>query len=352
MVVFLPVYLSEDTMHASIYGRVLFRNHHPAKDVEVRVFDRDDPGKIDDDLTIRPGKTDGSGHFKVTYNPALFRDTITNTVTGRQSADYQDRYIPYARFSYQHDGQQRFYTSPVLTFRREYILPELKPLHIDPVNHGFAFRNSFPGYALPFRLPNFPGIREVDSIHGLCGGISAAIYDFYLCGRSVPKTDKVPEKGTSLYRYLYKRQMQTYGMIGETVMKFGEWMLLPDDGPNSIKTRTYKSLQSIKSELDEGNAVLLGLVYVDWRNGFQIWNNHQVLAYRYSEIDGTGKTSLFIADPNYPRKANVRIESQVDDNSPLGVTSAQWVDHEKVKDVRGYFSIPYSPVTPPISLST
>jgi hypothetical protein len=342
-------------MKTKLTGRVLYQNHLPAKDVEVRVFDLDDPGKIDDDLTILPGKSDESGLFKVTYNPALFQDQMTvETDSGetQQFIDQSDRYVPYAQFTYQIDGQKRVFTSPILRFRREYILPESKPLQINPLEHAFAFPNLFPGFALPFRLPNFPGIREVNSVHGLCGGISAAIYDFYLCGRAVPDTKDIPQKGTPLYKYLYKRQTQTYGMIGETVMKFGEWMLMADEGPNSIQHRTFQSLQVIKNELDQGNAVILGLVYVDWRNGFQLWNNHQVLAYDYTDKEDGTKTSLHLCDPNYPRYRSVTIEAEVstDRNSP-GVKCAQFVNGQKVKHVRGFFPIPYTPVIPPRRLS-
>jgi hypothetical protein len=349
-------------MHTRLTGRVLFSNHLPAKDVEVRVFDQDEPGRVDDDLTISPGKTDESGAFKVVYDPALFRDMIP--APGNESKlvpDPSDKYIPYAKFTYSVNGEKRVFSSPILRFRREYILPESKSLDINPRIHGFAFPNSFPGYALPFRLPNLPGITEVGSIHGLCGGVSAAIYDFYLCGRKVPATTEIPQKGTPLYRYLFKRQMQTYGTIGETVMKFAEWMLLPDQGLNSVRYRAFKSLESIKEELDQGNAVLLGLVYVDWRNGFQIWNNHQVLAYRcVTSADGV-KSTLYICDPNYPRNETVKIESEKAEigrasfqgqrfERQFGLTSIQSVNGHKVKEVRGFFPIPYAPVLPPKNL--
>jgi len=349
-------------MHKSFTGRVLFRNHMPAKDVEVRVFDKDEPGLEDDDLTINPGKSDEAGNFKVIYNPSLFRDMIPDSVNPDQLVpDMSDKYIPYARFTLESGGQKRNYTAPILPFRREYVLPESKPLDINPAVHAFAFPNSFPGYPLPFRLPTLPGIKEVSSIHGLCGGVSAAIYDFYLCGRTIPETREVPVKGTPLYRYLHKRQMQTYGVIGETVIKFAEWMLLPDQGPNSIQNRTYQSLKTIISDLDDGNAVLLGLVYVDWRNGFQIWNNHQVLTYGYSTSNNGLETTLHICDPNFPRNANVKIESQqveIDQTSTsgrrsekqLGVVSKQTVNGQTLRDVRGYFPIPYAQVIPPRNL--
>jgi hypothetical protein len=351
-------------MPITLTGRVLFQNHLPAQDVEVRVFDRDDPEKVDDDLTISPGKTDASGFFKVKFDPALFQDLTPIKKPGeevRYVKDLSDIYIPYARFSYQIDGQERVLTSPILRFRRDYILPESKPLQIDPLKHAFAFPNRFPGYALPFRLPNFPGIKEVDSIHGLCGGIAAAIYDFYLCSRPIPDKNEIPQKGTPLYRYLYKRQMQTYGMIGETVIKFGEWMLLPNEGINSIQYRTFQSLENIKKELDEGNAVILGLVYVDWRQGFQLWNNHQVLAYRYTDNEDGTHTSLYLCDPNFPRYASVTIEAEKVEirRAPLqtrrstiqnGVKCSQWVNGKKIKDVRGFFQIPYTSVVPPRNL--
>jgi hypothetical protein len=349
-------------MRISLSGRVLYRNHLPAKDVEVRVFDQDEPGRVDDDLTIMPGKTDESGAFKVVYDPALYKDMIPDPRNEEKLIrDPSDKYIPYARLSYDLNGQKQVFISPILRFRREYVLPESKPLDIDPRVHSFAFPNSFPGYPLPFRMPALPGIKEVDSIHGLCGGLSAAVYDFYLCGRPVPETTVIPVKGTPLYRYLYKRQSQTYGTIGETILKFAEWMLMSDDGLNSVRYRAYQSLENIKAELDNDNAVLLGLVYVDWRNGFQLWNNHQVLAYRYTVNDDGSKTTLFICDPNYPRNSTVKIESEKIElgrattqgqrsEMQFGVISSQWVNGQKIRPVRGFFAIPYAQIVPPKNL--
>ena len=39
-------------------GRVLFANGRTASDVRVRVFDRDAPGKGDDDLTLKEGMSE------------------------------------------------------------------------------------------------------------------------------------------------------------------------------------------------------------------------------------------------------------------------------------------------------
>ena len=49
-------------MAENFTGRILFANGFPAQNVLVRVFDQDEPGKGDDDLTVNTGRSDTEGN--------------------------------------------------------------------------------------------------------------------------------------------------------------------------------------------------------------------------------------------------------------------------------------------------
>ena len=214
-------------MPTELKGRILFANNKPAANIEVRVFDEDAPGRQDDDLTLTPGLSDRDGHFTVVYDPGRFLDdpelapsrgkallTRLRRLLRRQHEDDEsDLYLPYLEFHYTYLDKAYRHATPLLPLVTEYRLPTL----FSPVSkfraseHGFHFINSFPGYPLPFKLPKLPGATEVSAYYGLCGGMSSAACDFYYAEKPVPAFNKVPDRGTPLYQYLYDRQLDTFG---------------------------------------------------------------------------------------------------------------------------------------------
>jgi hypothetical protein len=160
-----------------------------------------------------------------------------------------------------------------------------------------------------------------------------------------------------LQQYLYRRQVDTFGALGEYIAKFAQWMVLPDDTILGTQKRTYDEFEEIRAKLDDGNAVVLGLVYVSGSDSLKIWNNHQVLAYGYSEASAT-TIDINIYDPNYPQRDDVAIRVE---RVPVGTTFVPGVPPRKRtvlgfkcrqrvpegnKDLRGFFAMPYVPVTP------
>jgi len=94
---------------------------------------------------------------------------------------------------------------------------------------------------------------------------------------------------------------------------------------------------------------------------FEIWKNHQVLAYAYSEISAT-TIDVNIYDPNYPQRDDVVIRVE---RVPVGTTFVPGVPPRKKtvlgfrctqrvsdhsQNVRGFFAMPYVPVEPPAEL--
>ncbi len=328
-------------------GRVLFNNRLPAGSVEVRVIDPGDSTVPDVDFTILPGLSQGTGAFTVRY--------ALSQAPG--SGVHPDLYL---QFCYELAGQQKLYKTPLVPVGSEYRLPERSSVKLTPSVHGFKFDNRFVGYPLPFTLPALPGLGNVSGIYGLCGGMSSAVYDFLLAGRAIPQTGEVPTQGDDLQRYLFKRQMDLFGVLGESVVKFAEWMVMPDEGLNGTQRHTLDQFVTLRDRLEAGTCAVLGIVYVDWRGGFKLWNNHQVLAFDYSAPNS--KTfEIHIYDPNYSKQDDVIIRAErviVHTRTALsgrksntyGLKCAQWKSGQQIHTIRGFFLMPYAPVIPAVNL--
>ena len=362
-------------MAESFSGKVLFANGFPAQNVLVRVFDKDEPGKGDDDLTVDPGRSDDEGAFTLRFEPSLYLDYksiqtteprnlpwdwILTTRT-RRIPDITDIYLPYLEFRYTFNGRRCIHTAFMVPFQTEFRLPEIPSFDFKPSVHGFKFVNNFSGYPLPFSVPNLPNLSSVESAYGLCGGMSCAAYDFLLAGRGISSDTTVPVQGSVFQQYIYRRQVDTFGAFGEYIAKFAQWMVLPDDTILGTQKRTYDEFEEIRAKLDDGNPVVLGLVYVSGSDTFEIWNNHQVLAYGYSEVSDT-TINISIYDPNYPGRDNVLIRAE---RVPVGTTFVPGAPPRKRtvlgfkctqkisdsnKNLRGFFAMPYVPVVPPLGL--
>lgn len=230
-----------------------------------------------------------------------------------------------------------------LTVTSENAVPSVS---FKPSLHGFKFANRFPGCPLPFSLPR---LAEVPKIYGLCGGMISAVYDFFLAGRPISPRKEAPAKRTKLYKYLYKRQLDTFGAFGKYIVQFAKWMSVPDDTLHGTWKRTCDEFTRIRETLDDENPVLLGLVYVSWHDTLALWQNHQVMAYGYTEVSDT-VFHIHVYDPNFPGQDNMVIRAEkvtVAGGSVQGLKCTQLqLDGAFSKNVRGFFAMPYVPVTP------
>lgn len=356
-------------MASEISGKVRYANGRAAKNVEVRVFDKDTPGKGDDDLTITPGCTDSRGRFVVTYEPGRYIDFANIPFMGlRRPADRDDAsaglrfpdlldiYAPYLQFQYSHEGQNRTHTAHISLFQDQFLLPETTPVEFIPTRDGFRFPNLFSGFMLPFSIPFVP--PKVNSYYGLCGGMSAAAYDFLLAGRKTPETKEVPKTGSVFQRYLFRRAIDSFAM-GESVLQFARWMALPDSGPNGTFALTLGEYQEIHDLLDQQRLTPLGLIYQKGEGAREIaqniWNNHQVLAYGYQQ-NADGSMDVRIYDPNEPDNDDVilhaeKVQVGESEGKPLyGLSTVERGKRRAVlaeQMVYGFFRMPYQPVEPP-----
>lgn len=363
-------------MPTELNGRVLFANRLAAPGVEVRVFDKDSPGKIDDDLTVRAGLSDTGGHFTVIFEPSRYRDYTTLRLSGPlgrlfdpedhehslKVPDLSDRYLPYLDFRYSYKDQACHHTAPLGLYQDEFQLPEPGSLSFTPSKHGFKFVNRFSGYPFPFTIPQLPGLPDVPKGYGLCGGMSSAAADFLLSGRNFPPIASVPEAASSMHQYLFRRQIDSFGRLGEAVLKVARWTALPDGGKRGTFQRSYEEFRKVRARLDKSEPVVLALIYDRANSPVEIiqniWNNHQVLAFDYLK-DSARNATINVYDPNYPGRDDVRLVAErvfVPHNpgnekpGSWGFRTVQKAGEQVVREVRGFFMMRYQPVEPPSGL--
>ncbi len=191
----------------------------------------------------------------------------------------------------------------------------------------------------------------------------AAVYDFLLACRAVPSVVDVPKQGTRLQRYLFRRQMDSLGGLGQHAVKVAQWTTLPDDTMVGTMRRTADEFKLVRQKLDQGNLVILTLIYEYAASlkelSRRIFSNHQVLAWALKEDDAE-INSIRIYDPNLPGRDDVIIRAEPlvlgelttssGSEAVRGLKSTEMVGAEFYKDVRGFFEMPYTPVKPPKGL--
>jgi 5-hydroxyisourate hydrolase-like protein (transthyretin family) len=311
-------------MSQTFTGVIQYANGKPAKDVTVKLFDKDVIGE-DDDLTVAAGVSDAEGVFTVTYQED-------------RELNFADIYLPYLEFAYAFNGRSATHRKYIQPFNRVFKLPEYPPVNFVPAENGFQFVNRFPGYWLPFSIPTIPDIPSVSAIYGLCGGMSATALDFLMAGMPIPQRRRRPGRITPLHQFLHRRQVDSLTM-GKQVVRFIRWMALPDE---AVQLRTAEAVKELKPRLDAGIPTPIGLVYISSKETWEIWQNHQVLAVNYTEEDGVIHIQVY--EPNYPRRNDVFIKCWPDGRG--GLLSAQLMG-KKSKHVRGFFTMPYEPMKPP-----
>ncbi len=214
-----------------------------------------------------------------------------------------------------------------------------------PLAHGFNFQNQFSGLPCLFHK----NLKFFDLVHqllfskhsyGLCGGICFAALDYFYSGKERPLIDLDFGVSKFLHSYLFKRQNDTYGVLGKIVLKFALWTLMSDA---TLQTKTHQEFSNIQLSLNQNKPVVLGLVYVHISKSLAIWSNHQVIAYGHS-ADLQDKT-LYLYDPNFPGCEDIVIELT---SAKEGFQCFQKnLQTNQMIPVRGFFEIPYRFTLPP-----
>lgn len=357
-------------MPRTIRGRVLFANSVPASGVRVRVFDKDSGPDNDDDLTITAGLSNSEGNFEVVYEPGNFRDAATIVHTTPRNppydwtlerhesrrVDWSDLFLPYLRFDYTFQSQARTWVTTPNWFSTQYMLPQVYSTSpFLPSQNGYKFINLFKGVALPFSIPEIPGLLRISGHYGLCGGMTSSAYDHYLFDKPLPQNVAIPRSGSVLQRHLYRRQMDTFGTLGEYILKFASWMKLPDDTADGLCSLTMHEFTQFRKRMDDNLSSVLGVLYAKGTKISHLFLNHQVLGYAL-ETQDADHYAIRIYDPNYPERDDVRIKVERrklahEGAQPVyGLFCEQWLGNQRLCAIHGFFLMPYVPVKPPANL--
>jgi hypothetical protein len=248
---------------------------------------------------------------------------------------------------------------------------------LKPSTHGFRFVNLFPGTPVKHPIPKVP---QFTKNFGLCGGMSAAAIDFFVAKRKIPGMTSAPAKGTPLYKYLFDRQLATFGSKWSYVYKFIKWMALPLNNRRvaspvpgtsitlvkGIRRRTREEFNKIVREMQNRRPVVLGLVRVKATSSLKIWGNHQVVVYSVSQtrdhrsgtLPGGTLTAIFnVYDPNHPNRDDIRIKcvevivGKDSKKRPIkGFRCVEEIPGGTGKSVRGFFLMNHNRRTPPAGL--
>ncbi len=172
-----------------------------------------------------------------------------------------------------------------------------------PSKHGFHFANGFEG-----KVAIMPGFGEV-ATRGRGGGMAFAALDYWYTGLPVPthrpqdfQGGTVPEDGTRLADYLYKRLFDSFA--APSARQFVTWTLAADQGtwadPGVVSRTRDETLPQLRRLLDDGRPAVLGLVAASTLE--DLAGNHQVVAYGYELDESSGAIQIRVYDPDRPEQ--------------------------------------------------
>ena len=203
-----------------------------------------------------------------------------------------------------------------------------------PSATGFHFANDFEAApVLTFRLPFVGEIPIGNASGGMCGGMAYAAADLFLAARKPPADKVAPKPGTSLFRHIAGRLLDSFGGL-RGILDYLRFMAAD---PVGIWRLSCAQWPAVRRALDAGRPCPLGLVKVWSRNPFLLGNNHQVLAYGYDLGEG-GDLVLRIYDPNEPGDDRVTLA--------MGLRSPGEIRYSADSAGRGFFCGRYRPADP------
>ena len=173
----------------------------------------------------------------------------------------------------------------------------------DPSKHGFHFANGFEG-----KVAIVPGFGEVPT-RGRGGGMAFAALDYWYTGLPVPTHrpqdfpgGSVPEDGTRLADYLYKRLFDSFAT--SSARQFVTWTLAADQAtwadPGVVARTRHEALPQLRHLLDAGRPAVLGLVAATTLEDLAC--NHQMVAYGYEADEESGAIRIMVYDPDRPEQ--------------------------------------------------
>jgi len=201
---------------------------------------------------------------------------------------------------------------------------------MEPTRHGWPFVNA---YAWERRSRRLGPVRLSSGhvIYGLCGGMCFAALDAFYAGIPMPALEQPPTPGTPLYRYLRRRQLDSWA--GPLVPLRTLWWMARSDR-SAARATLQRELPRLLKLLDGGQPVPILLVRLHRGNPL---GNHQVVATGYGYDPVARCISLEIYDPNHPGQ-RVELALQADPAS-----KALHAIQSTGEPARGFFLQRYRP---------
>jgi len=209
-----------------------------------------------------------------------------------------------------------------------------------PSRSALHFANRFPpGPTVRFG-PLDPRIIGVgDASNGLCGGMCFTVRDLFEAGVAVPPDRDPPINGSSRFRSIVRRQIQSLDWFRLPVRFYSRAAFGASFGNDRARATYEREWPRVRADIDSGKLSMLGLIRVAGVNPFGLTKNHQVMAYGYAE-DGRGVT-LRLYDPNWPDNDDVTATIQLDPAfQPISVQQSTG------EPLLGFFVAPYKPSDP------
>jgi hypothetical protein len=177
-----------------------------------------------------------------------------------------------------------------------------------PSTHGLHYANSWASAPVVEIPTAFGNVDIGNAKHGLCGGMAFAVRDLFEADKLPPAAATNPSAQSPAFHFITGRLIDSFDLpMG--VARYYEWMNLPTGDEffvHGTSRRTIgESMPVIRQTIDAGHPCPLGLVCAHSANPQDLGQNHQVLAYGYTDAGQT--TTLRLYDCNYPDDDGVTI---------------------------------------------
>jgi hypothetical protein len=212
-----------------------------------------------------------------------------------------------------------------------------------PSKQGLHYANSWPSAPVVEIPTPFGNVNIGDAKGGLCGGMAFAVRDLFEAHETPPPETANPQATSPAFHFITTRLIDSFD-LPSGVAKYYEWMNLPTGDEFFVRGTSRRtiddSMPAIRATIDSGHPCSLALVCVHSANPQDLGQNHQVLAYGYTDTATT--TTLRLCDCNHPDDDGVTIT--FDHTNPHHTTtfSYSYDDHNVV----GFFPSVYAPKNP------
>ncbi len=205
-------------------------------------------------------------------------------------------------------------------------------------------------------------LKDLDfQMYGACGGMAYASTDYFMKGWVIPKgifangnynSPPVNDPNAKILRdYIFSRFEDSW-KSGGVLDQMLEWYILlkmlPSHlggGGKALQKKTKPEWTKLTGLLDQRKPSPIALIFDD----YNIFDNHQVVAYGYSGDPAAGPAYINIYDDSYP-DAEYRIQFDFTQSEMQGILldgNGNRYDYENTY-LKGFFPSKYAPETPPI----